>query len=246
MDKIIYHFDPTTGEFLHSGPVYIGPAGDEQIPAFATVTPPPDLADGHVAAVVPGSAGADHSCAWSLVPDWRAATLYQTDDGAVVQIGQAGLAGWSGLGQLPGGVTDIPRPSLSHLWSGNAWAFDLPAAKAAKLSAIDDQCAAALVAAFEAGGHRFNADPVSMASILAAGQIAGIAKSAGREYSTSLVAADGTEVGLDVDGLIDVALALGEHQDACRKTAKQLRDEVANAGDAQTLAAIEWPVDGAA
>lgn len=243
MDKIIYHFDPATGELIGSGPVYIGPAGDEQIPAFATVTPPPDLVDGHVAVAALANLTAEHACSWTLVRDWRQAALYRTADGTAVQAGAAELNGWSGLGDVPAGVTDAPPPSSSYVWSGEAWVFDLAAAKAVKLAAIDDQVVVEMAKPFRVGTHTFNADPVSAASILAAGQIGGIAKSAEREYSASLPAADGSEVELDADGLIDAALALGAHQDACRRTAKQLKDAVAAAGEESAIGAIKWPED---
>lgn len=241
MDKIVYHFDPDTGELLGSSPIYTGPAGDEQVVAFATLTPPPEAAQGYVAVVTAGSLTRDYACSWSLVRDWRDVELYRTADGTPVRGGAPELGGWSGLGVLPATVTDVQRPSPSHLWSGDAWLFDLAAAKAAKLAEIDEQCAAEMVASFLAGGHSFSADPVSVASILAAGQIGGIAKAAGCEYSTTLVAADGAEVEFDADGLIDVALALGVHQDACRKAVKQLKDAVQAAGEESAIAAIKWP-----
>ena len=241
MDKIIYHFDPATGEFLHEGPVYFGPEGDEQIPAFATLTPPPELAEGFVAVVERGSLTAEHACTWSQVRDWRTTAIYRTADGSPIQAGAEALASWAGLGDLPSGITDILRPSANYVWSGTNWEFDLATAKVAKLAAIDEECAAREASPFEAGGHSFSADPVSIAAILSAGQIAGIAKVAERAYSTNLVAADGSEIELDVDGLVDLALALGAHQNACRQTAKQLRDAVSAAESEGALSAIGWP-----
>lgn len=43
-------------------------------------------------------------------------TVYRTDTGAAEQHTE--------LGNLPEGLTTVPRPSVDHSWSGNAWTFD--------------------------------------------------------------------------------------------------------------------------
>jgi hypothetical protein len=43
-------------------------------------------------------------------------TVYSTDTGASEQHTE--------LGNLPEGLTTVPRPSVDHSWSGNAWSFD--------------------------------------------------------------------------------------------------------------------------
>ena len=60
--------------------------------------------------------------AWGLVggqpqqlADHRG-TVYRTDTGAAEQ--------HTALGNLPEGLTTLPRPSVDHSWSGNAWTFD--------------------------------------------------------------------------------------------------------------------------
>lgn len=60
--------------------------------------------------------------AWALVAgqplqlaDHRG-TVYRTDTGAAEQHTE--------LGNLPEGLTTVPRPSVDHSWSGNAWTFD--------------------------------------------------------------------------------------------------------------------------
>lgn len=60
--------------------------------------------------------------AWALVggqpqqlPDHRG-TVYRTDTGATEQ--------HTALGNLPEGLTTLPRPSVDHIWSGNVWIFD--------------------------------------------------------------------------------------------------------------------------
>ncbi|EHP39439.1 tail fiber assembly protein [Cupriavidus basilensis OR16] len=244
MDKIIYHFDPTTGELLASGPVYIGPAGDEQIAAFATLTPPPDPTEGYVAVVVPGSLTAGYGCSWSLVRDWRLTVLYRATDGAPLQAGASELAGWSGLGEIPVNITAQPRPSSSHTWSGGAWVFDLVAAKAAKLVAINAEWAQRQASPFAFGGHKFDADPVSTARILAAGQIGGIAKGAGRTYTASLPASDGSDVDFEADELVNLAMALAEHRDNCYRIAGDLKALLSTAASEEELAAIVWPSAG--
>ena len=59
--------------------------------------------------------------AWALVdgqahqlPDFRG-TVFSTADGSAVQHGQ--------LGELPEGLTLLPRPSPDHAWNGSAWEF---------------------------------------------------------------------------------------------------------------------------
>ncbi len=241
MDKIIYHFNPGTGEFLSSGPVYIGPEGDEQIPAFATVTPPPELVEGHVAVVAPGSSVSDHTCSWLSVRDWRRTALYRTADGTPFRVGDGTSAGWPGLGDLPPELTDLAKPTGFHAWSGSHWELDLRAAKVARLSEIDAACAAKQAAPFKAGASVFAADPISVARTLAAAQIGGLAKATGRGYSCFLRTSEGNEVELDADGVVEVAFALAEHRDACSRICRQLQAEVEKATDEEMLASIVWP-----
>ena len=101
------------------------------LPYGCIVTAPPDAA-GAVAlrwisevARVDATFGAEGTGAWSALADHRRDSLYQTDTGAGYTIGET-VAGQSydGLGNLPGWLTDKPRPSGAHQWSGADWILD--------------------------------------------------------------------------------------------------------------------------
>ncbi|WP_416053143.1 DUF4376 domain-containing protein [Cupriavidus basilensis] len=241
-ETVIYHCDPATGEFLGSGAAYIGPAGDVQVPAFATVTPSPECPEGHVAVMVGAPDPIDHTCQWAVVMDWRGEALYSTADGSAFEFGLGTLA-WHGLGDLPEQLTSEPRPSAFHIWLEGAWTFDLVLARAAKVAEINAERARREVTTFPYAGKRFDADEQSEKRIVSATQLASLAKNAGRAFSMAWTAADNTEVELDADALVDLALALAAHRDGCHRTAKLLKDVAAVAGDEAALAAITWPDD---
>lgn len=241
-ETIIYHCDPATGEFLGSGPAYVGPAGDVQVPAFASVTPPPGGPEGQVAVMLGVPDPVDHSCQWAVVTDWRGTALYRTADGTAFEFGQGDLA-WHGLGDLPEQLTSEPRPSAFHVWAADAWTFDLVLARAAKVAEINAERARREVATFPYAGKRFDASDQSEKRIVSATQLASLAKTAGRAFTMAWTAADNTEVELDADALVDLALALAAYRDGCHRAAKLLKDAAATAGDEAALAAIVWPAD---
>lgn len=59
-------------------------------------------------------------------------TVYRTDTGAAEQHTE--------LGNLPEGLTTLPRPSVDHSWSGNAWTFDATLQAANRLALTVSLC----------------------------------------------------------------------------------------------------------
>ena len=65
--------------------------------------------------------------AWQYLPDHRGKTAYRTDDGAEVQVEQAG--------ELPDELTFTPRENVHQTWDAKAKAWVLPPDVAARLKA---------------------------------------------------------------------------------------------------------------
>lgn len=239
-ETAIYHFDDRTGAFVGCGIAIVGPAGDVQIPAFATTLAAPDVPAGHVARLTSSTAGDE---TWIAVQDWRDATLYRTGDGTRYTIGQAvdGVV-WDGLGDLPEALTTIASPGLFYAWSDGAWRFDLSAAQAAAVAAINLERDRRQTAPFEYGGHLFSADANAIANIASATALASIAKQHDQPYSIDWSTSGGTEVTLDADGVIAMAAALNGNIASLHATARDLKGKIQAATSEAELAAIVWPV----
>lgn len=240
MLHLIYHVDPTTSEFLRAEPALMGPAGDIQVPAFATLTTPPEASPGNIAVVIGEIDLVTHACTWTSVKSWRGIVVYRKGDGSSVAIGPRGIGDWTGLGDLPSVFTEDPRPSDFHVWRADTWMLDVELAKDAKRAEIDAECSTRQACPFLSGDYQFAATPAATAQILSAAQFAGVAKLAGREYTAFLSTADGLNVLLNADQLIDVAMSLGEHQAAVQFMAERLKADVAGASDVESLSAIVW------
>ncbi len=122
MEKMVYSYDPATGEYTGVTTADESPLepGVYLLPAHSTEVPPPEAGD-HEAALWDGEA-------WDLIPDWRGAVRYRTDTGEKVHI--------TDLGPLPGDVTDVPPPDGEHVWEGGAWALPLEVARGRKIAEI--------------------------------------------------------------------------------------------------------------
>ncbi|WP_321933721.1 DUF4376 domain-containing protein [Burkholderia cenocepacia] len=238
-ETIVYHFDDRTGAYVGSGTAIVGPAGDVQIPAFATTQPAPDVPDGHVARLTSNAAGDE---AWIAVQDWRHADLYRTVDGKPYVVGQPvdDLA-WDGLGELPAALTTVAPPGRFYAWSNGTWSFDLSAARDAAVADINLERDRRQIAPFEYGGHRFNADANAIANIASATMLASIAKQHEQPYSIDWSTADGAEVTLDADGVIALAAALNGHIANLHATARDLKAAIGAATSQAELTAIVWP-----
>jgi hypothetical protein len=73
------------------------------------------------------------------LPDLRG-EVYDTTTGAASQFDQ--------LGELPAGLTHIPRPSPTHSWEAGAWVEEASALHTAKTVEINGQCEGAITAGF--------------------------------------------------------------------------------------------------
>lgn len=107
--KKAYSINPQTREYIGETVADPDPLVLDNwlIPAAAYLEEPP-IGGQHQTAVM-GDDG------WELVPDFRG-TLYSKVDGAEVL--------HEAFGAIPKGLTDVPRPSALHVWSGSGWVVD--------------------------------------------------------------------------------------------------------------------------
>lgn len=234
----IYHFDPSDLVYTGFSTAHIGPAGDVQVPAFAMLDAPPKAPAGYVTratSIVGGS--------WAFVRDWRSTPVYRVVDGSQCEFGtsDAHSAEWDGIGDMPASFTELQKPDGFCAWNGAAWAFDVVAARAAAVAAVDVKRDEVLASPFVYGENRFNADPGSIAQIAAMAQLATVAKLAEQPYEAIWTSADGVDVMLDADGMVGLAMAAAARQPAVYQTATQLKNQIAVAVDEAALAAIVWP-----
>ncbi|MBJ9752717.1 DUF4376 domain-containing protein [Burkholderia cepacia] len=234
----IYHYDPETLAFTGSGPAPIGPAGDIQVPAFSSTISPGNVPAGKVARA------ASIECAeWVLVDDNRATTVYRTSDGSTYHLGDPLANGlvWNGLGDIPATLTTSPKPAGHYAWNGSDWVFDLPAARAAAVAAVDEKRDEVLASPFVYDGNSFSADAAAISHIASMAQLATVAKLAGQPYTAIWSTIDGTSVELDADGMVALAMAAATRQPSIYQVASQLKSSIAEAQDEAALAAIVWP-----
>ncbi len=123
MDVFNYH--PITGEYLGVGAADENPLDpdDPIIAGFATPTAPPVTPDGMVAVYRSASGLPPQNWpegSWVLERDYRNVPLYRTEDGAPYAFDGDFL----GIGELPSTLTEIPRPSVAHVWEDGAWRLD--------------------------------------------------------------------------------------------------------------------------
>ncbi len=86
-------------------------------------------------AIEPPTAGANQAAvfrngAWSLVDDYRGATVYSTETGEQVTI--------RSLGGIPDGYTTQNFPGAAYTWDGSAWAVNLSRHKETMCSSVDN------------------------------------------------------------------------------------------------------------
>ncbi|RQZ25143.1 DUF4376 domain-containing protein [Burkholderia sp. Bp9017] len=234
----VHHFDPNSLVYAGSSVAYIGPAGDCQVPAFAMLEAAPEAPSGSVARATSIDGGT-----WEIVRDWRSTAVYRIADGSRYEFGasDARFAAWDGIGDMPAGFTEQQKPDGYYAWDGTAWAFDIVAARAAAVAAVDAKRADVLASPFQYGDNRFNADAGSITQIAAMAQLATVAKLAEQPYTAIWTSADGVDVMLDADGMVGLAMAAAARQPAAYQIATQLKSQIAAAGDEAALAAIVWP-----
>ncbi|WP_396331004.1 DUF4376 domain-containing protein [Burkholderia anthina] len=180
---------------------------------------------------------------WEIVRDWRSAPVYRIVDGSRYEFGtsDARSAAWDGIGDMPVAFTELQKPDGYYAWDGAAWAFDIVAARAAAVAAVDAKRAEVLASPFEYDGNRFNADAGSVAQIASTAQLATVAKLAEQPYTAIWTSVDGVDVTLDADGMVGLAMAAAARQPAAYQTATQLKNQIVAADSEAALAAIVWP-----
>lgn len=233
----IFHSDPSTGEYVGTGIAFIGPAGDIQVPAFAAINSPPDVPEGFVARRS-GPVNEAGECEWEIIQDWRGTQLYRTADGSMVDFADLRET-WSGLGDLPPGLTDTPRPSSSYIWD-SGWRFDIDLAKAVRTAEIDAERVSRESGSFGYQGKYFAADTDAERRMVSAAQMASVALSTGRAFSMTWPALDGSQVELDANGVVDLVMALAAHRDNCARMANELKAAVEKAQTEAELATVVW------
>ena len=108
----IYHYSPTTGEYLRMGYAKPDPLepGRYLIPKYATTTAPPATGENEVAVFEGGE--------WVLKPDYRGQTFYVKATKEAVTITEIGV-------EPEESMTDVP-PDENQKWDedSEAWALD--------------------------------------------------------------------------------------------------------------------------
>lgn len=109
----------------------------------------------------------DQGFAWALVagqarqlPDFRG-TVYSTADGGASQHGQ--------LGELPEGLTLLPRPTEDHAWNGSAWEFRAEL-QAKNRKALAGRLCGRIDTAADAARHAVAGDPLRAMEYLRAAE----------------------------------------------------------------------------
>lgn len=128
--KTVYLYDQDSGAYLREYEAQENPmvSGSFIQPTHSTDFPP--TIEGGTWPVWQGGN-------WVNVPDHRGA-VWDVNTGLSVEHAE--------LGELPGHLTGIQKPSGFYEWSGGAWVFDLEAARAAKAIEIKQAASAAIVA----------------------------------------------------------------------------------------------------
>ena len=164
--KTLYHYHPETGELIGESAADPSPLEPDVwlIPAHATDQTPPKAKAKQVA-VFAGEK-------WNLAPDWRAVTLWSTEDGAPVSIRDIGVT--------PHEVqaTEAPRPSPAHQWLNGQWQVDADL-KSALLDALKNQLCQQIDAVADQVRRELAGDPLRVAEYDRAAQEAGAYQAAG-------------------------------------------------------------------
>lgn len=231
----IYNYNPDNGIYLGEAEADESPLepGVFLIPAYATETAPPELADKQVAIF--------NNDAWKALPDYRGETWYDTASQEAVRINT--------IGQPAATLTQLAPPSAIATWDGSAWVDDLAKAKAAKASEINAACGAQIVAGVTSAAlgdaHTYPCKLTDQANLSASVLDSLLPDNVSNaSYSTPFWCADASgtwgwamhtaaqiqQVGRDVKAAILAAQS---------KNA-QLQAEIAAAADLATLDAITW------
>lgn len=120
----VYGFDALSGEF--TGAVQEFLQQGVGLPAYACLTPPPEVVEGMAAVYQDGS--------WQSVPDHRGETVYPVSGGAPVNI--------TALGDYPADTTTQAPSTAFDQWDGEKWVTDSNAQQQSRLDAAASEKAA--------------------------------------------------------------------------------------------------------
>jgi hypothetical protein len=105
-------YDSLTGQYIVSFLADVDPMNSSRylVPAFCTLEPLPERG--------PRTWPFWRDEKWEMLPDYRGVRLYRTESGAAAEITVAGVT------PDDAGLTEMPRPSDTHVWLDGAWVVD--------------------------------------------------------------------------------------------------------------------------
>jgi len=148
-----WSYDAVTGELMGQQQAMLDPVeGKPLVPAYATLTPPPQVPSGMVAA------WNQQTAEWVLLEDYRG-MVYDTASGQPEQ--------WDQLGPLPNGKTNIAPPDDLSKWDTQSqnWAPDLAKHKASRIAQLTTAYEAAVLAGVNYQGAIFDSDDHSQTEL---------------------------------------------------------------------------------
>ncbi|AXF21349.1 phage tail protein [Burkholderia pyrrocinia] len=120
-------YDSLTGQYIVSFLADVDPMNSSRylVPAFCTLKPVPERP--------PRTWPFWRGEKWEMLPDYRGVRLYRTESGATAEITVAGVT------PEDAELTEVPRPSDTHVWRDGAWTVDekIVADKARELAMND-------------------------------------------------------------------------------------------------------------
>lgn len=225
----IYHYHPTTGEYLGAGKADQDPLEPDNwlVPGFATTAKPP-------AEIPTSKAAVFETGIWSLLEDHRRKTVYNKQTKAERQITE--------LGPIPDTETEL-APGPDDVWdeATASWQLD-PAAitrhQQAKHTEVNQWRDNQEQAPVEHNGHRWDADPTSRArieSVLLAGAMP-------LDYWTD---ASNQDQPMTLDQLRALYAAIVQQGGRIHDRQRQMKTEVAALTTIEAVQAypVGWPIE---
>ncbi|MBX3502788.1 MAG: DUF4376 domain-containing protein [Alphaproteobacteria bacterium] len=198
------------------------------LPPNATRVEPP--------APQPGKVAVFDGERWSLVADHRGEVVYDKDTGQPHTIVAPGRV-------VEDDETAEPPPSPRHVWSDGGWALPLDVAKAGRIAEVAAELARREVAGFTYDGKAYQLNERSRAFINGRATRAGWVLSGvpGVDWpdDIGIIAADNSRTVLTAEQFRDFALEADRVVTVLQVRARDLKDAILAARDAEALAAID-------